>query len=60
VLSLFTWAPLRWLGSRSEPAHSQPAGDKRISTLEQELQALRGELDNLSERTAFYEKLRTR
>jgi hypothetical protein len=61
VLALFTWAPLRWLGARREPSAAGPAaGDKRLAILEQELQALRGELDNLSERTAFYERLRTR
>lgn len=54
VLALSAWAPLRWLASKREPT-----GDGRIAVLEQELQAIRGELDNLAERTAFYEKLRT-
>jgi hypothetical protein len=52
VLSLFTWAPLRWLGSRKLP----PSG-RRLALLEQELQALRGDIHQMDERMAFYEKL---
>lgn len=55
VLALFAWAPLRWLTARHLPV----TNDGRLAVLEQELQAIRGELDNLTERTAFYEKLRT-
>lgn len=55
VLALCAWAPLRWVGSRR-----LPTGDRRFALLEQELQLLRGEMQQLDERTRFYENLRSK
>jgi hypothetical protein len=55
VLALCAWAPLRWAGSRR-----LPAGDRRFAVLERELQLLRGEIEQLDERTRFYETLRSK
>jgi len=54
VLSQCAWTVLRWVAARRLPTEQR----RRLALLEEELQILRGELQQVDERSAFFEKLR--